>query len=81
MSETHSFCADLYDEKSGIQTEYSTCPFLEDTLSPPKLTCSMRETCEGQLTYSECFKILSTLSNRGKIPGNDGLTIEYYKFF
>ena len=40
----------------------------------------MRETCEGQLTYSECFKVLSTYSN-DKTPGNDGFTIEFYKFF
>lgn len=40
----------------------------------------MRETCKGQLTYSECFKVLSTFSN-DKTPGNDGLTIEFYKFF
>ena len=40
----------------------------------------MRETCEGQLTYSECFKVLSTFSN-DKTPGNDGLTVEFYKFF
>ena len=80
MNEIHSFYSELYDEKSGIQTDYSTCPFLEDTLSSPKLTNSMRETCEGQLTYSECFKVLSTFSN-DKTPGNDGLTIEFYKFF
>ena len=36
--------------------------------------------CEGQLTYSECFKVLSTFSNN-KTPGNDGLTIEFYNFF
>ena len=80
MTEIHSFYSELYDEKSGIQTDYSICPFLEDTLSSPKLTDSMRETCEGQLTYSECFKVLSTFSN-DKTPGNDGLTIEFYKFF
>ena len=43
MTEIHSFYSELYDEKSGIQTDYSTCPFLEDTLSSPKLTDSMRE--------------------------------------
>ena len=74
MTEIHNFYSELYDEKSGLQTDYSTCPFLEDTLSSPKLTDSMRETCEGQLTYSECFKVLSTFSN-DKTPGNDGLTI------
>ena len=34
MSEIHSFYSELYDEKSGIQTDYTSCPFLEDTLSP-----------------------------------------------
>ena len=80
MSEIHSFYSELYDEKSGIQTDYSTCPFLQDTLSSPKLTNSMRETLEGQLTCSEYFKVLSTFSNN-KTPGNDGLTVEFYKFF
>ena len=80
MNEIHRFYSELYDEKAGIQTDYSTCPFLEDTLSSPKLTDSMRETCKGQLTYSECFKVLSTFSN-DKMPRNDGLTIEFYKFF
>ena len=59
MNEIHSLYSELYDEKSGLQTDYSTCPFLEDTLSSPKLTDSMREMCEGQLTYSKCFKVLS----------------------
>ena len=40
----------------------------------------MKETCDGQLTYSECFKVLSTFENN-KTPGNDGLSIEFYKYF
>ena len=40
----------------------------------------MKEICEGQLTYSECFKVLSTFVNN-KTPGNDGLSIEFDKFF
>ena len=76
MNEIHCFYLELYDENPGIQTDYSNCPFLEDTLSSPKLTDSMRETCEGLLTYSECFKVLSTFNN-DKTPGNDGLTIEF----
>ena len=49
----------------------------------------MRDTCEDQLTYSECFKVLSTFRN-DQTPGNDRLeTIdfqynfpgEFYKFF
>ena len=40
----------------------------------------MRETCEGQSTNSECFKVLSTFSN-DKTPRNDGLRVEYYLLF
>ena len=47
MNEIHCFYSELYDKKPGIQTDYSNCPFLEDTLSSPKLTDSMRETCKG----------------------------------
>ena len=79
-NEIYSFYSKLYDEQSGIQSEYSTCPFLENFSSSPKLTDSMREMCEGPLTYSECFKFLSTFNNN-KTPRNDGLTVEFYKFF
>ena len=80
MNEIHNFYSNLYDEKSETQTDYSNCPFFENTSSFPKLTDSMREKCEGQLTYLECFKVLSTFENN-KTPGNDRITIEFYKYF
>ena len=80
MDEIHNFYSNLYDEKSETQTDYSNCPFFENTSSFPKLTDSIREKCEGQLTYSECFKVLSTFENN-KTPGNDGITIEFDKYF
>ena len=46
----------------------------------PKLSVAMREACDGQLSYLECFKVLSTFENN-KSPGNDGLSIAFYKFF
>ena len=46
----------------------------------PKLNDEQHDLCEGQLTYAECYKVLSTFENN-KTPGNDGLTIEFYKFF
>jgi len=65
-----------------------------DTLSPPKdiLTSFLRnpgipklsqldaQVCEGKLTISECFKSLQLFQNN-KSPGNDGLTVEFYKAF
>ena len=40
----------------------------------------MRKICDGQLTYPECSKVLSTFENN-KAPGNDGLSKECYLFF
>ena len=40
----------------------------------------MRDTCEGELTYAECFNVLSLFKNN-KSPGNDGLSVEFYKVF
>ena len=72
--------SDLYDEKSVRQIDSSTCPFLGNFSPIPKLSENKRDSCEGQLTYSECFKVLATFENN-KTPMNDGLTIEFYKYF
>jgi len=40
----------------------------------------MRDLCEGELTLAECFNTLSSFQCN-KTPGNDGLTIEFYKRF
>ena len=40
----------------------------------------MCDTCEGKLTYAECFNVLSLFKNN-KSPGNDGLSVEFYKVF
>ena len=71
---------ELYDEKSQIEINESTCPFVGNRSSIPTLNDDQRDLCEGQLKYSECYKVLSTFENN-KTPGNDGLTIEFYKFF
>ena len=58
----------------------SACPFLENCSFIPTLNDNQRDLCEGQLKYSECYKVLSTFQDN-KTPGNHGLTIEFYKFF
>ena len=40
----------------------------------------MKQLCEGELSVAECYNILSTFQNN-KTPGNDGLTIEFYRSF
>ena len=46
----------------------------------PKLSQVDAQVCEGKLTISECYKSLQLFQNN-KSPGNDGLTVEFYKAF
>ena len=80
LNEIYSFYSDLSNENLEIQTDFRGCPFLKNPSMSPKLSDAMKEACDGQLSYSECFKVLSTFENN-KSPGNDGLSIEFYKFF
>ena len=74
-----SFYEVLYDEKLDTIIDQETCPFL---ISPdiPKLTPEMRDTCDGELRYAECFNILSTFKHN-KTAGNDGLSLEFDEVF
>ena len=36
--------------------------------------------CEGNIFVEECYKILHTFQNN-KTPGNDGISIEFYRKF
>ena len=40
LDEVHNFYSNLYDEKTGIQTD-THCPFLVDSLTIPKLNDDM----------------------------------------
>ena len=71
------FYSDLY---AGNDEEVDEShPFL---LRPeiPKLTSEMKNICEGKLSVKECFDCLQSFENN-KSPGNDGLTVEFYKTF
>ena len=46
----------------------------------PKLSDDMRSICEVRLPAKECFDCLWSFENN-KSPGNDGLTVEFYKTF
>ncbi|KAL9955771.1 hypothetical protein ACROYT_G037148 [Oculina patagonica] len=70
---------DLYKEKNSEELISENCPFLNSG-NIPKLSPAMRELCEGELTFAECFNTLSSFQSN-KTPGNDGLTVEFYKCF
>ena len=76
-TEMLKFYSDLY---AGNDEEVDEShPFL---LRPeiPKLTSEMKNICEGKLSVKECFDCLQSFENN-KSPGNDGLTVEFYKTF
>ena len=56
------------------------CSFLNHPRIP-RLSVDQVQTCEGALTVSECFKCLQFSSGCNKSPGNNGLTVEFYKAF
>ena len=79
-NEIYSFYSNLYDERTGTTINQTSCPFLNNHDQIPKLSVSMRGSCEGELTQTECYKALSAFKNN-KTPGNDGLSVEFYKVF
>ena len=76
-----------------IEKSYSTL-YKNDGLTPsttlldsflenpeiPRLTAEDAHICEGKFTVDECFKSLQLFENN-KSPGEDGLTVEFYKTF
>ena len=68
----------LYMSTDGTtQDDYDQ--YIQD-LSLPRLSDEERDNMEGLLTYEECKKVLETFQN-DKSPGEDGFTVELYKFF
>ena len=45
-----------------------------------KLSDELKQSCEGNVTKEECIKAVKTFKCN-KSPGNDGITIEFYKKF
>ena len=69
---------DLYTSaSSATQEEYDS---FSQELCLPKLSDDERDELEGTLTYDECKQALETFQN-DKSPGEDGFTVEFYKFF
>ena len=77
MKEIEKFYSDLY--AAGDDTVYENNLFVQGT-EIPKLSDDMRNICEGRLSTKECFDCLQSFESN-KSPGNDGLTVEFYKRF
>ena len=72
-----SFYASLYSSQK-YQNEREIAYFMQTHV--PSLTESMKRACDGKVTIDECQKVLQQFK-RNKSPGNDGITIEFYRKF
>ena len=72
------FESELNKSKSANTKE--TILTLLDNIKTPKLNQEEKTICDGVLTIEECYGTLKTF-NANKTPGNDGLSVEFYKQF
>ena len=78
LKELHSFYSNLFDRKiSKTETE---CKNFLDTLNIPTISEQHKLECEKALSLEDLETSLFKMSI-GKSPGNDGLSVEFYKTF
>ena len=72
------FYQELYSDKvTKVESEMKR--YLEKVITPVTSE-EDKIICNGEITYEECEKTLMKMRNN-KTPGNDGLTVEFYKKF
>ena len=79
MNELEIFYSDLYDGSTCVDMG-SFSSFLSDLNKMPSLVEEKKNVCEGKLGYGEFYNALQTFQ-KNKLPGNDGLTVEFYLAF
>jgi len=78
LTELHDFYSNLFSRK--IDKSKSDCIAFLNSLAIPKISDQHKVDCDRALTVEDLKNSLSSMSG-GKSPGNDGLTVEFYKFF
>ena len=78
LLELHKFYSELFS-KSVHKSEQECLSFL-DTINIPSISEEHRVFCDKVLTLDDLSTSLAKM-NSGKSPGNDGLTVCFYKFF
>ncbi|KAL9959736.1 hypothetical protein ACROYT_G033090 [Oculina patagonica] len=79
LNQLKSFYSTLY-QNNGADIDQGCDKIFLGNPDIPKLDKEMQMKCEGKLTFNECYRSLLSFQN-GKAPGNDGLTVEFYKAF
>ena len=78
LDQIETFYKQLYTSEGNFSDE--ECDSFIRDLEIPTLKDEDRDNLEGPLTYDECRKSLETFQN-DKAPGEDGFTVEFYKYF
>ena len=78
LDQIETFYKKLYTSEGNFSDE--ECDSFNRDLEIPTLKDEDRDNLEGPLTYDECRKALETFQN-DKAPGEDGFTVEFYKYF
>lgn len=78
LNELHDFYCNLFQRK--IDKTHQECKAFLDTLQLPSISDEHKKDCDKNLTIADLENALFTMSI-GKSPGNDGLSVEFYKLF
>ena len=78
LQELKKFYCNTYSRRSG-KTEKQCLTYLEN-ISTPKLLENETLQCEGKPTLKECWDALVSMGSN-KLPGNDGLSKNFYVCF
>ena len=78
LNELHDFYSDLFNRK--ITKTSTDCNTFLDSLDIPRISNEHKLSCDKALSIEELDDCIFSMS-KGKSPGNDGLTVEFYQFF
>ena len=78
LNEEHRYYKRLYTSRTNPNDPRFGVFFDSSTL--PKLSPHQADSCDGLLTKEECYASLKSFC-KGKSPGTDGLTVEFYLSF
>ena len=77
LEEQNRFYNSLYESQSNDINDKISETFLSN-LKMPTLSEEQKQSCEGEISFEELESVLNSFQNN-KLPGNDGLPIEFYK--
>ena len=78
LAELHSFYSTLFTKKCSVSS--NQCSQFLRNANLPLISDEHKTSCDKTITLEEITENLFNM-NGGKSPGNDGLSVEFYKFF